>query len=152
VARSLRGVPASSVPQQYYAKGHYFTLQGKSPFTHLVYPVPVPGGLGVHVTLDLSGAARFGPDVQWVDGVDYAFDDARAAAFYAAIRAYYPGLRQGSLLPGQTGVRPKLAGPGEPAADFWIQREAEHGVPGLVNLYGIESPGMTAALAIAEQL
>ncbi|HVY32607.1 MAG TPA: NAD(P)/FAD-dependent oxidoreductase [Polyangiaceae bacterium] len=149
VARSIRGIPTASVPTQHYAKGHYFTLQGKSPFRHLVYPVPVPGGLGVHVTLDLNGATRFGPDVHWVDGVDYGFDESRAHAFYAAIRTYFPDLAPGALAPGHTGVRPKLSAVGEPAADFVIQREAEHGVPGLVNLYGIESPGMTAALAIA---
>lgn len=152
VSRSIRGVPKPSIPRQYYAKGHYFTLQGASPFRHLVYPVPVPGGLGVHVTLDLNGAARFGPDVHWVDGVDYSFDESRAEAFYGAIRAYFPSLRDGALVPGHTGVRPKIAGPGEAAGDFVIQREAEHGVPGLVNLYGIESPGMTAALAIGAEV
>jgi len=151
-ARSIRGIPAASIPVQHYAKGHYFTLQGTPPFTHLVYPVPVAGGLGVHVTLDLNGAARFGPDVDWVDGVDYSFDEGRADAFYAAIRSYFPGLRQGALAPGHTGVRPKLSGAGEAAADFVIQREAEHGVPGLINLYGIESPGLTAALAIASEV
>jgi L-2-hydroxyglutarate oxidase LhgO len=151
VARRLRGFPVAHIPRQYFAKGHYFTLRGPSPFSHLVYPVPVAGGLGVHVTLDLSGAARFGPDVQWVDDVDYGFDEARAVDFYAAIRAYFPGLREGSLAPSHTGVRPKLRGPGEPAADFVIQTEREHGVPGLVNLYGIESPGLTAALALAQE-
>jgi len=152
VAHSIRGVPAASIPRQYYAKGHYFTLQGKAPFSHLVYPVPVPGGLGVHVTLDLSGAARFGPDVLWLDDIDYSFDEARAASFYGAIRAYFPELRDGALAPGHTGIRPKLSGPGEPAADFVVQTEKEHGVPGLVNLYGIESPGMTAALALAAEI
>lgn len=151
VTRSLRGVPGASVPRQYFAKGHYFALTGKSPFSHLVYPVPVPGGLGVHVTLDLSGAARFGPDVRWVDDIDYGFDAEREAAFYSAIRAYYPELRDGALMPGHTGIRPKLSGPGEPPADFVIQSEREHGVPGLVNLYGIESPGLTASLAIAAE-
>lgn len=152
VARSIQGVPSASIPQQHYAKGHYFTLQGKSPFSHLVYPVPVLGGLGVHVTLDLNGAARFGPDVHWVDSVDYTFDETRTESFYAAIRAYFPDLRDGALVPGHTGVRPKLSGPRDAAADFVIQREADHGVPGLINLYGIESPGMTAALALAASL
>lgn len=152
VARSLRGVPVASIPRQYFAKGHYFTLRGTAPFSHLVYPVPVAGGLGVHVTLDLSGAARFGPDVQWVDDVDYGFDETRAVDFYAAIRAYFPQLRDGSLVPSHSGVRPKLSGPGEPAADFIIQTESEHGVRGLVNLYGIESPGLTASLALAQEL
>ncbi len=150
VARSIRGVPTSSIPEQHFAKGHYFTLTGKSPFTHLVYPVPVPGGLGVHVTLDLAGQARFGPDVSWIDGVDYAFEDGRHERFYAAIRAYFPTLGDGALVPGHTGIRPKLAGAGAAAQDFVIQGEPEHGVPGLINLYGIESPGLTAALALAE--
>ena len=149
VARSIRGVPSSSIPAQYFAKGHYFTLSGKSPFSHLVYPVPVPGGLGVHVTLDLAGQARFGPDVSWIDGVDYAFEEGREARFYEAIRAYFPALGDGALTPGHTGIRPKLAASGAAAQDFMIQSESEHGVPGLVNLYGIESPGLTAALAVA---
>jgi L-2-hydroxyglutarate oxidase LhgO len=150
VARSLQGVPRSSIPGQYFAKGHYFTLTGKSPFNHLVYPVPEPGGLGVHVTLDLAGQARFGPDVSWIDGVDYGFEDGREARFYAAIRRYFPTLSDGALTPGHTGIRPKLAGAGAPASDFVIQREREHGVPGLINLHGIESPGLTAALALAD--
>ncbi len=149
VARSIRGVPASSIPDQYFAKGHYFTLSGQSPFSHLVYPVPVPGGLGVHVTLDLAGQARFGPDVSWVDGVDYAFEEGREARFCAAIRAYFPALGEGALVRGYTGIRPKLAPSGAAAQDFVIQGESEHGVPELVNLYGIESPGLTAALAVA---
>jgi L-2-hydroxyglutarate oxidase LhgO len=150
VARSLRGVPTNSIPAQYFAKGHYFTLAGRSPFSRLVYPVPEPGGLGVHVTLDLAGQARFGPDVSWIDGVDYAFEEGRDARFYGAIRAYFPGLTDGALIPGHTGIRPKLAPAGAPASDFVIQGTVEHGVPGLLNLYGIESPGLTAALAIAE--
>jgi L-2-hydroxyglutarate oxidase LhgO len=152
VARSIQGVPPSSIPGQYFAKGHYFTLNGKSPFKHLVYPVPVPGGLGVHVTLDLAGQARFGPDVSWLDGVDYSFEAGREDRFYAAIRAYFPELRDGALTPGHTGIRPKLAGAATPAQDFMLQTESEHGVPGLINLYGIESPGLTAALAIAGSL
>jgi L-2-hydroxyglutarate oxidase LhgO len=150
VARSLRGVPESSIPGQYFAKGHYFTLAGRSPFSRLVYPVPEPGGLGVHVTLDLAGQARFGPDVSWLSSVDYAFEEGREQRFYAAIRAYFPGLADGALVPGHTGIRPKLAPAGTPASDFVIQGPTEHGVPGLLNLYGIESPGLTAALAIAE--
>jgi L-2-hydroxyglutarate oxidase LhgO len=152
VARSLRGVPPSSIPPQRFAKGHYFTLTGKSPFNHLVYPVPEPGGLGVHVTLDLAGQARFGPDVSWIDGVDYSFEAGREARFYNAIRAYFPALGDGALCPGHTGIRPKLAGAGAAARDFMLQADSEHGVPGLVNLYGIESPGLTASLALAEQV
>lgn len=148
VARSIRGVPEASIPGQYFAKGHYFTLSGRSPFRRLVYPVPVPGGLGVHVTLDMSGQARFGPDVSWIDGIDYAFDESRAGSFYAAIRAYFPSLSDGALSPGYTGIRPKLSPAGAPADDFVLQGEAGHGVPGLLNLYGIESPGLTSALAL----
>jgi L-2-hydroxyglutarate oxidase LhgO len=151
VARSLRGVPPRSIPPQYFAKGHYFTLAGRCPFSHLVYPVPEPGGLGVHVTLDLAGQARFGPDVAWIDGVDYGFEEGRAAQFYGAIRRYFPGLADDALVPGHTGIRPKLAPAGAPASDFVLQGTKEHGVPGLLNLYGIESPGLTAALAIARQ-
>jgi L-2-hydroxyglutarate oxidase LhgO len=152
VARSIRGVPSSSIPGQYFAKGHYFTLNGKAPFSRLVYPVPEPGGLGVHVTLDLAGQARFGPDVSWLDGIDYAFEEGRDQRFYGAIRAYYPGLADGALAPGHTGIRPKLAPAGAPASDFVIQGTSEHGVPGLLNLYGIESPGLTSALALAEMV
>jgi len=150
LARSLRGVPPRSIPGQYFAKGHYFTLNGKAPFSRLVYPVPEPGGLGVHVTLDLAGQARFGPDVSWLDSVDYRFEEGRDARFYAAIRHYFPGLPDGALVPGHTGIRPKLAQAGAPASDFVVQGAAEHGVPGLLNLYGIESPGLTSALALAE--
>lgn len=150
VARSLEGLPPSTIPGQYFAKGHYFTLAGRSPFEHLVYPVPVPGGLGVHLTLDLAGQARFGPDVCWVDGVDYDFDETRADSFYAAIRRYYPGLPDGALQPGYTGIRPKLSPEGGAAADFLLQGPDQHGVPGLLNLYGIESPGLTSSLALAE--
>jgi L-2-hydroxyglutarate oxidase LhgO len=150
VARSLHGVPPDSIPGQYFAKGHYFTLAGRSPFSRLVYPVPEPGGLGVHVTLDLAGQARFGPDVSWQAGVDYSFEEGRDQRFYPAIRGYFPGLADGALVPGHTGIRPKLAPAGAPASDFVIQGPGQHGVPGLLNLYGIESPGLTAALAIAE--
>jgi len=151
VARSIRGVPESSIPPQYFAKGHYFVMTERAPFSRLVYPLPVSGGLGVHVTLDLAGQARFGPDVSWIDGVEYGFDDedgGREERFYTAIRSYFPGLRDGALAPGHTGIRPKLVGAGAAASDFVIQGADVHGVPGLLNLYGIESPGMTAALAV----
>lgn len=150
LARAIEGVPTSSIPGQFFAKGHYFTLSGGSPFRHLVYPVPVPGGLGVHVTLDLAGQARFGPDVSWLDGIDYAFDSGRDVAFYAAIRSYFPALAEGALVPGYTGIRPKLSPAGSPADDFVLQGPKVHGVPGLLNLYGIESPGLTASLALAD--
>jgi L-2-hydroxyglutarate oxidase LhgO len=148
VAKKIAGIPEATIPGAYFAKGHYFTMAGKSPFTHLVYPVPVPGGLGTHVTLDLAGQVRFGPDVSWLDGVDYSFDPARADSFYTSIRTYFPSLADGALVPGYTGIRPKLAPAGAPNADFVIQGPSEHAVPGLVNLYGIESPGLTASLAI----
>lgn len=149
VARAIRGVPAESIPPQYFAKAHYYTLSGKPPFHRLVYPVASHAHLGVHVTVDLGGQVKFGPDVTWVDGVDYSFDPAREPLFYEAIRKYYPGLRDGQLQPGYTGIRPKVSGPRDPAADFIIRGPTEHGIPGLVNLYGIESPGLTASLAIA---
>jgi L-2-hydroxyglutarate oxidase LhgO len=152
VARTLRGLPEHTIPPQYFAKAHYYTLSGRSPFRRLVYPIAGPGSLGVHVTVDLGGQARFGPDISWIDGIDYSFDDAREPLFYAAIREYYPALEDGRLQPGYTGIRPKISGPKEPAADFVLQGPREHGVPGLVNLYGIESPGLTASLAIAEQV
>ena len=150
VARTIEGLPAASIPAAHFAKGHYFVLAGRAPFHHLVYPLAVAGGLGVHVTLDLGGQARFGPDVSWLDGVDYAFDESRAPAFYEAIRRYWPTLPDGALQPGYTGIRPKLGGAGTPVQDFVIQGPAAHGVAGLVNLYGIESPGLTACLAIAD--
>jgi L-2-hydroxyglutarate oxidase LhgO len=150
VARAIRELPPESVPPQHFAKAHYYTLSGRSPFHRLVYPVATSAFLGVHVTLDLGGQARFGPDVCWIDGVDYSFDHSREPLFYEAIRRYYPGLKDGTLQPGYTGIRPKISGPTEPAADFMIQGPKEHGVPGLVNLYGIESPGLTASMAIGE--
>jgi L-2-hydroxyglutarate oxidase LhgO len=152
VARAVVGLPAASVPPQHFAKAHYFVLSGPSPFRRLVYPVPVPGGLGTHVTLDMAGRARFGPDVEWVEGVDYRFDESRAESFYRSIRRYFPGLADGQLEPGYTGVRPKVTGPKDPAGDFLVQGPAEHGLPGLINLYGIESPGLTAALPLAQQV
>jgi L-2-hydroxyglutarate oxidase LhgO len=144
------GLPSSAVPQQYLAKGSYFTLAQRAPFSRLIYPLPVDGGLGVHLTLNLAGRAKFGPDVEWVDRVDYSVDPSRAEAFYPAIRSYWPGLPEGALQPGYSGVRPKISGPGQPAADFMIAGEAQHGVQGLVCLYGIESPGLTSSLALAE--
>ncbi len=152
VARRIEGFPAGKAPPELYAKGNYYSLAGRPPFSRLVYPVPEPGGLGVHVTLDLAGQARFGPDVEWVDGIDYHVDPRRAERFYAAIRRYWPGLPDGALAPGYAGIRPKISGPAEPAADFVIQGPVEHGVPGLVNLFGIESPGLTASLALADDV
>ncbi|HSQ02680.1 MAG TPA: NAD(P)/FAD-dependent oxidoreductase [Burkholderiales bacterium] len=150
VARSIAGIPAPTIPPTYYAIGHYYTLSGKTPFSHLVYPVARQDWLGVHVTVDLGGRVKFGPDFAWIDRIDYRFDESREAAFYKAIRRYYPGLREGALQPGYTGIRPRITGPGEPAQDFVIQGPAVHGVKGLVNLYGIESPGVTSSLAIAD--
>ena len=137
-------------PRAYYARGHYYVYDGPSPFSRLVYPVAEAGGLGVHVTLDLGGQIRFGPDVLWIDDVDYAFDDSRRGDFEAAIRRYFPDLEADRLRPGYTGIRPKISGPGEAAADFRIDGPAQHGVAGLINLLGIESPGLTASLAIGE--
>jgi L-2-hydroxyglutarate oxidase LhgO len=152
VAHTIAGLPTATIPPCHYAKGHYFVLSKAPPFQRLVYPLAVAGGLGVHVTLDMGGRARFGPDVSWIDGVDYAFDESRAPSFYAAIRRYWPDLADGELQPGYTGIRPKLGPAGSPAADFVIQGPAVHGVRGLVNLYGIESPGLTASLAIADDV
>ena len=152
LARSIEGLAPETVPKVYYAKGNYFTLSGRSPFGRLIYPVPVPGGLGTHLTLDLAGNARFGPDVEWINAIDYSVDPQRAAHFYEAIRRYWPGLQDGRLLPGYAGIRPKVAGPGSPAPDFVIQDQRVHSVPGLINLFGIESPGLTSALAIADHV
>lgn len=149
VARAIEGVDHRGVPVTRFAKGCYFRLVGRSPFRRLIYPVPVPGGLGTHVTLDLGGQARFGPDVEWVTQPSYDVDPARAASFYTSIRRYWPGLEDGALAPDYAGVRPKIVGPGEPAGDFVIAGPEEHGVGGLINLFGIESPGLTSALAIA---
>jgi L-2-hydroxyglutarate oxidase LhgO len=152
VARLMQGFPADRIPPEYYAKGNYYSLAGRAPFSRLVYPVPEPGGLGVHVTLDLAGQARFGPDVEWVDHIDYAVDPRRAERFYAAIRRYWPALPDGALAPGYAGIRPKISGPKAPAADFVVQGPAQHGLAGLVNLFGIESPGLTASLALADDV
>jgi len=152
LARRVEGLPAAQLPQAYYAKGSYFTLGGRAPFSRLIYPVPEPGGLGVHLTLDLGGQARFGPDVEWVERPDYTVDPRRADRFYDVIRAYWPGLKDGSLSPGYAGIRPKISAPGAAAADFRIDGPEAHGVPGLINLLGIESPGLTASLAIADEV
>jgi len=148
VADAVEGLTLQFRPRTRYAKGSYFVLSGKSPFSRLVYPVPEPGGLGVHLTLDLGGQARFGPDVAWVEELDYEVDPARAERFYAAVRAYWPPLKDAALTPGYAGIRPKLSGPGEPAKDFRIDGPDVHGVPGLINLFGIESPGLTSSLAL----
>ncbi len=150
LAAKTKGLQAKDQPRGYYAKGNYFTLAGRAPFSRLIYPVPEKAGLGVHLTLDLGGQARFGPDVEWVETPDYFVDPARGEVFYAAIRDYWPGLPDNSLQPGYAGIRPKLQGPGDPPHDFRIDGPARHGLPGLVNLLGIESPGLTAALAIGE--
>jgi L-2-hydroxyglutarate oxidase LhgO len=151
-AAAIDGVSAAAIPRAWYAKAHYFSLQGRSPFRRLVYPVAEKAGLGIHVTLDTAGAARFGPDVSWIDHIDYAFDEARRSSFVQSIRRYYPALDAARLQPAYTGIRPKISGPDEPAADFRIDGENRHGVAGLVNLFGIESPGLTASLAIADEV
>jgi L-2-hydroxyglutarate oxidase LhgO len=150
VVARLAGFPKAWVTPTYYAKGSYFTLAGPAPFTRLIYPVPEPGGLGVHLTFDLAGQVRFGPDVEWVERLDFSVDPARGERFYAAVRRYWPALRDGALQPGYAGIRPKLAPPGAPGRDFVVQGPSVHGVGGLINLFGIESPGLTACLALAE--
>jgi len=150
LARSIAGKPADKIPPLHLAKGNYFSLSGRSPFSRLIYPMPTPGGLGVHLTLDLAGEAKFGPDVEWVDAIDYDVDPRRAESFYAAIRTYWPDLSHGALKPAYAGVRPKIARPGGSTTDFLIQTEKDHGLSGLINLFGIESPGVTASLAIAD--
>ena len=152
-AGKLAGLDPLHVPQAYFTKGNYFSLSGRVPFRHLIYPVPQPGGLGVHLTLDLAGQARFGPDVQWVDSADdLAVDAAQVGVFEAQVRQYWPGLPDGALVPAYAGIRPKISAPGQAACDFLIQGPAVHGVDGLVNLFGMESPGLTSALAIAEHV
>ncbi len=150
VASSISGLSPAAVPTAYLAKGNYFSLSGRSPFSHLIYPVPEPGGLGVHLTLDLAGQVRFGPDVEWLESVDYHVNPERGGDFYTAIRRYWADLPDGSLQPAYAGIRPKIVGPGEADADFQIQGPTAHGVPGLVNLFGIESPGLTSCLAIGD--
>ena len=150
VARSIHGIAAATIPPSYYAIGHYYTLTTKSPFNRLIYPVARPDWLGVHVTIDLGGRVKFGPDFQWIDSIDYRFDEQREASFYKAIRHYFPSLQDGTLQPGYTGIRPRITGPGEPVQDFTFHDHTTHGVPGLMALYGIESPGLTSSLAIAD--
>ncbi len=150
VSAKLSGLDPKTIPPRHLAKGSYFSMSGCAPFEHLIYPVPVPGGLGIHLTFDLGGQARFGPDVEWVDHIDYAVDPGRAQNFYATIRRYWPGLPDGALAPAYAGIRPRTGGPEGPAEDFVIQGPAETGHPGYVALYGMESPGLTASLAIGE--
>jgi L-2-hydroxyglutarate oxidase LhgO len=155
VARSIQGLNPTHVPQEHFAKGSYYTLAGKAPFKHLIYPAPQDAWLGVHLTLDLGGQAKFGPDLEWLtaptpEHIDYTVDPARAQGFYQEVRRYWPALPDGALQPSYSGVRPKIYGPGEAAPDFRIDGPAVHGVPGLVNLFGIESPGLTSAMAIGE--
>jgi L-2-hydroxyglutarate oxidase LhgO len=160
VAGAMAGFAPAAIPRRHLAKGHYFSLAGRAPFSHLIYPTPVDGGLGVHLTLDLGGQAKFGPDVQWLAApdvpddtpLDYAVDASRAERFAADIRRYWPGLPEHALQPAYAGIRPKLSGPGEAALDFRIDGPAQHGCAGAVQLFGIESPGLTAALAIGEHV
>jgi L-2-hydroxyglutarate oxidase LhgO len=152
LAGALDGFPRDRVPPTHYAKGNYYQLATRAPFSRLIYPMPNNAGLGVHITLDLAGQGRFGPDVEWTDRIEYSVDPRRADGFYAAIREYWPGLPDGSLVPGYAGIRPKIVPPGAPPADFVIQGPRDHGVPGIVNLFGIESPGLTASMAIADEV
>ena len=152
LARATDGYPAERVPPLVLARGNYFGCTGRPAFSHLIYPAPVDGGLGIHLTLDLAGRMRFGPDVEWIDSLDYRVDPARGALFYDAIRRYWPALPDGALVPDYAGIRPKLTGPGGGAADFRIDGPAEHGLPGLVHLFGIESPGLTSSLSLAEDV
>ena len=152
VARSIDGMPIELIPPAYLAKGNYFSCSARAPFSRLIYPVPEPGGLGVHLTLDMAGQARFGPDVEWVDTIDYAVDPARAERFYPAIRRYWPTLPDGALMPSYSGMRPKIVPPAVAVQDFLIQGPQDHGVAGLINLFGIESPGLTSSLAIADHV
>ena len=152
LAARIEDFPEAHVPRAWLAKGNYFMLAGRSPFSRLVYPVPEPGGLGVHLTLDLAGRARFGPDVQWVEEIDYAVDRSRGDRFYGEVRKYWPALADGALEPAYSGMRPKISAPGTPNADFRIEGAAAHGVAAVINLFGIESPGLTASLAIADEV
>jgi L-2-hydroxyglutarate oxidase LhgO len=153
LASSIEGFPAQFIPNVRFNKGSYFALSGASPFSRLVYPAPPPGGhLGIHMTIDLSGAARFGPDSEWVESLDYAVDPRRLGLFAAAIREYWPALDEARLYPAYAGIRPKISGPGEPSRDFCISGPKQHGVAGVVNLFGMESPGLTASLALGEYI
>jgi L-2-hydroxyglutarate oxidase LhgO len=149
LARAIANFPASTVPRSYFRRGVYFSVKER-PFNRLIYPIHGPGGMDIHAVIDLAGNVRFGPDAEWVDHIDYSVDPARAEAFYRSVRAFWPGLPDGALLPAYAGIRPKITGPDEPATDFVIQGPADHGIPNLVNLFGIESPGLTASLAIGE--
>ena len=148
--RHIEGYAPERIPRMHMARGNYFTVAARSPFHHLIYPVPHDAGLGIHATLDLGRRVRFGPDVEWIDRIDYAVNLARAPQFYEAIRRYWPKLADGALLPDYTGIRPKLQGPGEPPVDFRIETAVDHGMVGLVNLLGIDSPGLTSSLAIGD--
>ncbi|MDU6490118.1 NAD(P)/FAD-dependent oxidoreductase [Bradyrhizobium sp.] len=152
VAGLIEGMPPALVPKAYLAKGNYFSCSAKAPFSRLIYPVPEPGGLGVHLTLDMAGQARFGPDVEWIDHIDYTVDPSRAERFYPAIRKYWPTLPDGALMPSYSGIRPKIVPPAVASQDFVIQGPRDHGVAGLINLFGIESPGLTSSLAIAQHV
>ncbi|MEM9684252.1 MAG: NAD(P)/FAD-dependent oxidoreductase [Pseudomonadota bacterium] len=152
LAGKLAGFPGDKIPTPHLAKGNYYALQGKAPFSRLVYPVPRDAGLGVHITVDLGGQARFGPDVEWVEEIDYDVDPSRCEGFYEAISTYWPDIPEDSLVPDYSGIRPKIHGPGEPQPDFMVQGPADHGVPGLVNLFGIESPGLTSSKPIADHV
>jgi L-2-hydroxyglutarate oxidase LhgO len=152
IARMTEGYPAARVPRLVLAKGNYFGFAGKPAFSHLIYPAPVEGGLGTHVTLDMAGRMRFGPDVEWIEEESYTVDPKRAESFYASVRTYFPALPDDSLVPDYCGIRPKLTGKGEPAADFVIDGPAGHGLPRLVNLFGIESPGLTSSRSIADEV
>lgn len=152
IARATEGYPQARVPRLVLAKGNYFGFAGKPAFSRLIYPAPVEGGLGTHVTLDMAGRMRFGPDVEWLESESYTVDPKRADSFYASVRTYFPALPDNSLVPDYCGIRPKLTGQGEPAADFMIDGPAAHGLPRLVNLFGIESPGLTSALSIADDV
>ncbi len=157
IAAAIDGVPAATIPPSHYAKGNYYTLVGRAPFSRPIYPVPGQASLGVHVTLDMGGQVKFGPDVEWLeardpDDLDYDVDPARAEVFYEAVRRYYPALADGAIQTGYSGIRPKIQAPGEAARDFVIQGSGEHGIAGMVNLYGIESPGLTSSLAIADRV
>ncbi|WP_312364571.1 NAD(P)/FAD-dependent oxidoreductase [Ensifer sp.] len=152
LASRIEGMPQALVPREFYAKGDYFSHVGKQPFSRLIYPVPVKGGLGIHLTLDMAGQARFGPDIEWVETLNYDVDPEKAASFYAGVRRYYPDLKDGALVPAYSGIRPKIVPPDVAIQDFVLQGPGAHGVPGLINLFGIESPGLTASLALAKRV
>ena len=157
IAQKIEGLNKDQIPQAYFAKGNYFSLSGKSPFTHLIYPIPEPGGLGVHLTLDMGGQAKFGPDVEWLDiqnegHIDYTVDPKRGESFYEAVRRYWPELKDNSLQPDYSGVRAKIVPPNSPAGDFCFNAPQDHGLQGLYNLYGFESPGLTSSIAVARYL